>query len=310
MCISDNNSSDETEDVVRAAQSDLEIKYHKNTSNLGIPRNFLKVVSMADGDFVWLVGDDDLVMPNAVSDFYALVEAHPNVDFFYANSYHLNTEYLQKFPSPFDTLNLPQAMKQFSSWCQAGVLDFFELISPKISFDFLGGMYLSIFRKQNWDRHAHVLDAEALHATRTFSHFDNTFPHVKIFASAFASSKAYFNPKPLSVSLTGAREWSPMYPLIHSVRLIEALGEYRKKGLPYWKYLYCRNYALNNFIPDLLYIILNRKTSGYDYISPIKLLLANCIYPNFYLSSFYFLGRRFKRIFNRISSRLIEKGSD
>jgi glycosyltransferase involved in cell wall biosynthesis len=83
VCISDNNSIDETEEVVRHAQSIIEIKYHKNTSNLGIPRNFLNVVSMADGDFVWLIGDDDLLMPNAIVELYKLIEAHPIVDFFY-----------------------------------------------------------------------------------------------------------------------------------------------------------------------------------------------------------------------------------
>ena len=28
--------------------------------NIGIPKNFLKVVSMSNSEFVWLIGDDDL----------------------------------------------------------------------------------------------------------------------------------------------------------------------------------------------------------------------------------------------------------
>jgi len=38
VCISDNNSSDNTEDVVKACKSLIDIKYNKNTSNLGIPK--------------------------------------------------------------------------------------------------------------------------------------------------------------------------------------------------------------------------------------------------------------------------------
>lgn len=299
VCVSDNNSTDGTEDVVRQAQSVLDIKYHRNPSNVGIPRNFINVVSMADGDFIWLIGDDDLLMPNAISDLYRLIDQHPNVDFFYVNSYHLNTEYLQGYPSPFDTANLPRNMTPFSSWTNEGELDFFELIDPRVSFDFLGGMFLSVFRKENWLRNVDALESEAIHDDRRFSHFDNTFPHVKIFSRAFASSRAYFNAKPLNVCLTGAREWSPMYPFIHSVRLVEALQEYRDNGLPYLRYVYCKNYALNNFVPDFVNMLLHRERSGYIYVNPIKLLLGYCLYPNFYLSIFYFIGRRLRILCNR-----------
>lgn len=304
ICISDNGSSDETENVVRHAQEVISIKYHKNANNLGIPRNFLNVVAMADGDFIWLIGDDDLLMPNAIAELYNLIDSHPSVDFFYVNSFHLNTETLKQFPSPFDTANLPKDMTPFSEWNVAGEMSFFELVNPRISFDFLGGMYLSVFRKANWDLNTNVLDGEAIQDTRTFSHFDNTFPHVKIFAKAFASSRAYFNTKPLNVCLTGAREWSPMYPFIQSVRLVEALGEYRKNGLPYWKYLYCKNYALNNFLPDFVSMLLNKHNSGYAYINPISLLLEYCIYPNFYLSVLYFIGRRIRYNFNCLLGRI------
>lgn len=303
VCISDNHSTDGTEDVVRRAQSVLDIKYHKNTSNLGIPRNFLNVVSMADGEFVWLIGDDDLLMPNAIVDLYSLIDKHPYVDFFYINSFHLNTEFLKDFTSPFNTANLPDNMVPFSTWTIEGEMNFLDLINPKISFDFLGGMFLSVFRKSNWELNANVLDGNAILDKRTFSHFDNTFPHVKIFAKAFSSSKAYFNAKPLNVCLTGAREWSPMYPFIHSVRLVEALQEYRKNGLPYWRYVYCKNYALNNFIPDFINILLNKDRSGYAYIRPFKLLFEYCLYPNFYLSFFYFIGRRLRMYGGRLLSR-------
>lgn len=303
VCVSDNNSTDETDEVVRGAQSSVDIKYHKNSSNLGMPRNFLNVVSMADGEFVWLIGDDDLLMPNAIEELYKLIGEHPGVDFFYVNSFHLHTEFLKDFPSPFDTANLPNNMIPFSKWAIEGEIYFLDLINPKISFDFLGGIFLSVFRKKNWEQNANVLDKNAIMDNRTFSHFDNTFPHVKIFAEAFSTSKAYFNAKPLNVCLTGAREWSPMYPFVHSVRLVEALQVYRKNGLPYLRYLYCKNYALNNFLPDFINILLNRDKSGYFYIKPFKLLLECCWYPNFYLSFFYFIGRRLRMYCGRLIYR-------
>ena len=292
VCVSDNCSTDETEGVVRRAQSSIPIKYQKNATNCGVVRNFLNVVEMAAGEFVWLIGDDDLLLPHALEDLSELLCVHRNVEFFYVNSFHLKTEYISTFPQPFDTADLPENMTPFSSWPYSGEMDFMDLINPKISFDFLGGIYLSVFKRRNWIQNVNVLDEAAVLDSRIFSHFDNTFPHVKIFSKAFAGSRAYFNSKALSVCLTGAREWAPMYPLVHSVRLVEALNEYRKHGLPYIRYLQCKNYALSKFIPHFMLMLMNKDCSGFIYISPLRLIICNCLYPNFYFSLIkYLLGK-------------------
>lgn len=297
VCVSDNCSSDHTEQVVRNAQGIFPIKYHRNDSNLGMTKNFLKVVEMAKGEFVWLIGDDDLLLPSALIDLFDLFAKFPNVDFFYVNAFHLKTEFIFSFKQPFNIMNLPKDMRPFSSYTHSGETNFINLIHPKISFDFLGGIFLSVFRRKNWNNNVNYLDKIAINDSRTFSHFDNTFPHLKIFSKAFANSKAFFNAKPLSVCLTGAREWAPMGPLVMSVRLVEALGEYKKNGLPYWEYLYCKNYALKNFIPDLGSMIYYKKT-GLEYIKPIKLVFSSCLFPNFYFSLVNFIFRKLKIILN------------
>ena len=48
ICVSDNCSTDETEAVLHQAQKKIDIVYKKNKKNIGIPRNFLNVISMAD----------------------------------------------------------------------------------------------------------------------------------------------------------------------------------------------------------------------------------------------------------------------
>ena len=298
VCVSDNCSTDETESVVAAAQNSIAIKYRKNERNLGIPRNFLNVVEMADGEFAWLIGDDDLLVPSALEELSALIDKYPRVDFFYVNSFHLTTEYVFSFPQPFDTGNLPKDMTPFSSWPHSGEMKFLDLVDPKKSFDFLGGMYLAVFRREKWLRNAAKLDESAVSDPRTFSHFDNTFPHVKIFANAFANSEAYFSARPLSVCLTGAREWAPMYPFVRSVRLVQALEEYRKNGLSYFRYLACKNYALRTFIPDLAFMFVHKDRSGFAYIKPLRLIIGNCLYPNFYFSVLYYVVRKLRQFAN------------
>ncbi len=292
--MSDNCSTDETEDVVRSAQKYISIKYQKNERNLGVASNVLSVVGMADGEFAWLIGDDDLLMPYAIEEVLRLIEKHPTVDFFYINSYHLTTEYVFSFPQPFDLSNLPEKMVPFSPCDKSRKMKFMDLIDPEISFDFLGGMFLSVFRRENWISNVTIIDREALSDSRVFSHFDNTFVHVKIFSKAFTHSNAFFYAKPLSVCLTGGREWELMYSFVRSVRLVEALYEYRKNGLSYAKYLRCKNFAMRTFLPDLAYMFINRDSSGFYYINPFRLIANNFLYPNFYLSIIYYIIRKLK----------------
>ena len=65
----------------------------------------------------------------------------------------------------------------------------------------------------------------------TWSTFDNTCFFIKIFCSAFKNSKAFICAKPLSVNLSGVREWSNLYPFVEIVRLPEALDYYRSQGM-------------------------------------------------------------------------------
>jgi len=294
VCVSDNCSSDATENVVKRADVGIPIKYFRNSENLGIPRNFLNVVDMAQGEFVWLVGDDDLLMPDSFKHLSILIQDHPNVDFFYVNAYHLTTEYVLSHGRPFDTHHLPSDMKRFSPRTVSSELRFMELINPAVSFDFLGGMFLSVFRRSKWMAFKDVLNDDAIHSSRTFSHFDNTFPHVRIFSSAFANSQAYFNATPFIVCLTGVREWAPMYPMVRSVRLVEALNHYRVSGLSLKHYFRCKNFALSNFIPDMVKILINPARSGFNLFPFWRVFMSNIFYPNALLSPILFVIQRYR----------------
>ena len=154
---------------------------------------------------------------------------------------------------------------------------------------------MDVFRKKNWVQYANVLEQKAIDDTFTFSHFDNTFPHLKIFAFAFADSHAYLHSDPLTVNLSGAREWSSFSPLINIVRLIEALDAYRQNGLPLLSYLRCKNFALRTFLPDYIRMFIRKDSSGFRYIRPFYLLMNSLLYPNAWISPFYYLISKIRK---------------
>jgi glycosyltransferase involved in cell wall biosynthesis len=300
ICISDNGSTDNTQDVVKKCNLTVPLKFHRNSSNIGIPRNFLNVINMASGEFTWLVGDDDLLLPDTISRLLQVISEQPNVDFFYVNAYHLTTEFVLDHPQPFNSRKLPAKMERFSAFDEDGARPFLSLIDPDVSFDFLGGMFLSVFRRQHWLDHQHVLSEQALKSDQTFSHFDNTFPHVKIFAHAFAGSRAYFNGEPMIVCLTGAREWAPLYAMIKSVRLVEATILFKKCGLSHWQYFKCRNFALKTYWPNVGWMLVNFRISGAKYLLQMPTMLTNLLYPNYYLSIPYYIVRKISALLDKL----------
>ena len=62
--ISDNCSTDKTEETITniiANNTDIKISYHKNKTNIGAGKNFVKAVELSDAEFVLLLGDDDFL---------------------------------------------------------------------------------------------------------------------------------------------------------------------------------------------------------------------------------------------------------
>ena len=291
VCVSDNGSDDDTSNIIKKAAQSLEMNYHRNEKNLGIPRNFIQVVSMAKGEFVWLIGDDDLLLPDTFDRLLPLLADNKGIDFFYLNSFHLDKSYVDSQTYPFDTRKLPLAMVPCSKKTDSGELKFFELIDPRVSYDFLGGMFLSAFRKSNWDAMVDRLDSRAINSSQTFSHFDNTFPHLKIWAHAFSKSRAYFNALPMSVCITGHREWAPLEPLVRNIRLVEALDAYKDNGMSYWRYIICKNFALRNYFSGVVSMVIRRELYGF-HLGLFKHFLRCALYPNVYLSVIYLLFRK------------------
>jgi glycosyltransferase involved in cell wall biosynthesis len=68
LVISDNASTDETEEVCRdLAKSDPRIAYHRQAENVGLLNNFEYAIRAAQGTFFRWIGDDDELEPTFVS---------------------------------------------------------------------------------------------------------------------------------------------------------------------------------------------------------------------------------------------------
>ena len=91
LLISDNASTDQTPEIVAALQArGLPARYVRNATNLGADANFLQCLSLAEARYVWVLGDDDLVMPGALAALLSLLsqgESGGGFDLVYLSSF-------------------------------------------------------------------------------------------------------------------------------------------------------------------------------------------------------------------------------
>jgi glycosyltransferase involved in cell wall biosynthesis len=283
ICIYDSSDIDECRNIVSQYSSVLNINYQHNPNNEGYAGNFKKCLLMANAKMVWFIGDDDLLVQNSLKVIDAMFLEFPQIDFFYCNAYKLDEKFIMNFPKPFDTKHLPLDMSKYTYVSESRLLPFRDLIDYRVSFDFLGGMFLSIFNKNMWEVNCSCVQEETSKSKVKFVDLDSTFPHSKIFAHTFMRSNAYLLSDPLIVAVSGVREWVDLYPFIRTFRLMDLLTEYKKNGLPHLVYWRNKNFTVKYFAYDALYSLRNRG-GQFPKINVLSYLVSASIYPNFYLS--------------------------
>ena len=114
VCVSDNGSSYDVKKAIKPYKKKLNIKLNQNKKNIGYQPNLQKVISIASGEFIWAIGDDDLLLPISLNKIEKLLKKNQDVDFFYVNSFHMDYDYLKNFKKPFNTIYLPKNLEKLS----------------------------------------------------------------------------------------------------------------------------------------------------------------------------------------------------
>jgi len=88
LLISDNASPDDTEAVVHRFIADgLRCRYIRNPEDLNADPNFLQCYQQARGNYVWIIGDDDVLFPGALAYVLPYLSSEP-VDIAFVSSIH------------------------------------------------------------------------------------------------------------------------------------------------------------------------------------------------------------------------------
>jgi len=80
IVVSDNASTDNTKEVIcEFLRRFSRITYFKWAENQGADRNYLKVVELAQGNYCWLMGSDDVLVPGSVERILKEIESQHDI---------------------------------------------------------------------------------------------------------------------------------------------------------------------------------------------------------------------------------------
>ena len=85
ILVSDNASEDDTSKVVGDRAEVEKIKYIRNKTNVGPDANFLQCLKEAEGDYIWLLGSDDVVVEGGIERIKSFLSKNPQCDAVFMN---------------------------------------------------------------------------------------------------------------------------------------------------------------------------------------------------------------------------------
>lgn len=166
ICISDNASQDGTAELVAAYQrsSRIPIRYFRFATDMRGVRNFINVVEMADAEYCWLMGSDDVVVDGSLERVLQALAEHSGVRGMTVNKLNFDRS-LQSLVGPDHEIALP------ANAFQSRLFQSFEEILDNLGIAF-GYMSAHVFRRDSWRQVIETYGADYL---CTLRHFPHTF---------------------------------------------------------------------------------------------------------------------------------------
>ncbi|GAA3966113.1 glycosyltransferase family 2 protein [Mucilaginibacter dorajii] len=295
IVVSNNCSTDLTSQIVAEFTTRPNFKYFEQPVNVGLAGNVLKVVEYASGQYCWIIGDDDFLLPGAVASVLELLSNKSDINYFYAKVTKLHVDEFEKYAYPFDT-SMYQDNKPVGELKFREIDKFEKLITPEYSLIFLGEIMASIFKRDVWMQYKGNFEGDFLDTLET------TYPHSVVFANTLFGQKAIYIDTPLILVLDGAREWWDRVGYVIIVHIRSLLDLYKKNGLSGSDLRKCNTKYIEISSPYFIKYLKSSESKYKDKISKSRYLKFVITHP---ISLFSFWGQylttKMKNVFRKFS---------
>lgn len=189
ICISDNGSDDGTWPLLQQfGKRHAFLSIRRSEENQGFGRNFWAAANLAQGEYIYFSGDDDLFQDGAIDILLAKIES--GADLILMNS-HPTSGFCEKDFTPGETV----------------ALDSLESYLAKVGVfhgSFIGNL---LFKHKVFSRHCNIGDAVFLSA----------YPHLFPVLRALRDGRCLFANQPITNPDDSVRGWRKMQPIYTAV---------------------------------------------------------------------------------------------
>jgi glycosyltransferase involved in cell wall biosynthesis len=106
IVVSDNASTDNTPGIVEQYQAKCHnIRYYRNSKNMGVDRNCDLGVQRSSGDYIWFLGDDDKILYGGIRKVLDVISSHQDLALMFVNCSMWNRNFTECYKERFLSLD-------------------------------------------------------------------------------------------------------------------------------------------------------------------------------------------------------------
>jgi len=232
VVVADNASTDRTPTVAARWRHDPNFRYFRREHNITGNGNIVQTPrDFARGEYTWVIGDDDVILPGALSKLIDLLTTYPDVDYFITNYSHESLDQRNSlirvrptaYSPPADTLICPDlTVGRYDSLARV-----LELAQG--DFRFLTHVVGQITRTRRWREVR--LSSEIFSPNMSFQTLEDTFPHLMLLLQGAKSRPVVYCGQPLVLASIGGQAWANIKWLDCLYRCHELRLHWREQGV-------------------------------------------------------------------------------
>lgn len=221
VLVVDNTSLDDTPSVCAGFSHRPDFRFIRNRVNVGMLGNLAVTAQHARGDYIWILGDDDLTRDGAIDKVVDVLHRHPAVELVYMN-YGYTTE-----ADPANVEDYSTFLNGFNVLQEAGPdeLGTVASIAAKTE-NFYTAIYSHVYRRDHALR-AYCQDTSG----RTFATMRSCIPTTAYVLSEMAAAPAYWIGEQMLVVNSNV-SWAAYGPMLDLEHLPESWDMAERIGCP------------------------------------------------------------------------------
>jgi len=227
----DNASTDDTPKIIDKFAGRHAVRCSRNEENIGATRNILSAPLGATGEFVWMLGDDDLVAPHAFVAIFKQLEETPDVDGHIASHAIMYEDRREESESmilagKMPTLDLCLIRERVSDTSLNRFEDVFALSDVTAALNFLSNV---IFRQKCWADNVRPY-LEHCEKREWFSDTISTAGYMCVWADFLAGKPVGLITTPLVVGFVGQQLILSKWDTLSTVFFLDVNKWFLKNG--------------------------------------------------------------------------------